>query len=464
MPRHRAGPKDGAGGAGGSPQPRPFRTLLASFVAWKLFLLAIALGSIVAGDAYDTSAGLLLLQAHGGEENNRNATAAGRPPEGLGIRLVSRLTSWDALYFVSIARRGYLFEQEWAFGTGLPFTVRNLLRGLTHIGVLDRSAAGGKPVPEALAGIAVANTAHLLSALVLYRLGQVVWRDHVLSLVAALVHIISPAGLFLSAPYAESSYALLSFSGFLLFALSCRAEGSPTRRDVYTVAAGALFGLATAFRSNGILNGLPFAAEVLRHLHALPTSKHPFDTVRRLMALGIGGVMVAAGSLGPQTAAYLRFCSGASDALPRPWCHGYLPSVFTFVQQHYWNVGFLRYWTLSNLPLFLLAAPMLAILLKSGTDTLRGRSVPAADASAGSARLLSLVRSAAAAEVLLAVLAITTYHVQIITRISSGYPTWHWWLAGRLVRGEKAGSRIVTFMVLYASVQGALFASFLPPA
>lgn len=219
-----------------------------------------------------------------------------------------------------------------------PWSFINLLYllsiGLTHIGFFDLSAAGGRPVPEAIAGIAIVNTAHLLAAFVLYRLGQVIWRDRALSLAAALVHIISPAGLFLSTPYAESSYALLSFSGFLFFALSCRAEGSPTRRDLYTIAAGALFGLATAFRSNGILNGLPFALEVVRHLPVLP--KRPFDTLRRLLALGMGGLLVAVGSLGPQTVAYLRFCSDSSGASPRPWCHGYLPSIFTFVQQHYW--------------------------------------------------------------------------------------------------------------------------------
>jgi phosphatidylinositol glycan class V len=107
---------------------------------------------------------------------------------------------------------------------------------------------------------------------------------------------------------------------------------------------------------------------------------------------------------------------------------------------------------------------MLAILVRSGVEQLSGRHLSAADEPAESARLLSLVQSAAATQVLLAVLAATTYHVQIITRISSGYPLWHWWLAGRLVRGEKTGSHIVMFMVMYASIQGALFASFLPPA
>lgn len=168
----------------------------------------------------------------------------------------------------------------------------------------------------------------------LYRLGLEAWHDQVLALVAAILHILSPAGLFLSAPYAESSCALLTFSGYLLFARARRAGQSPIGRDGYTILSGILFGLATACRSNGILNGIPFAWEVLRHLPRL--SQRPVDTVRRLSALGVGGVCVGAGSIVPQAVAYLRFCSGASGLEPRPWCQGYLPSIYAFVQQHYW--------------------------------------------------------------------------------------------------------------------------------
>jgi phosphatidylinositol glycan class V len=82
----------------------------------------------------------------------------------------------------------------------------------------------------------------------------------------------------------------------------------------------------------------------------------------------------------------------------------------------------------------------------------------------GSARLATLVRSAAVAQLIIAVLAVTNYHVQIIKRISSAYPVWYWWLAGKLLRGDAWGRRIVIFMVMYASIQGALFTSFLPPA
>jgi GPI mannosyltransferase 2 len=70
------------------------------------------------------------------------------------------------------------------------------------------------------------------------------------------------------------------------------------------------------------------------------------------------------------------------------------------------------------------------------------------------------------AQVILASLAITNYHIQIITRLSSGYPLWYWWLADMLSHSKTArfGKNAIIFMVMYATIQGVLFASFLPPA
>jgi GPI mannosyltransferase 2 len=67
---------------------------------------------------------------------------------------------------------------------------------------------------------------------------------------------------------------------------------------------------------------------------------------------------------------------------------------------------------------------------------------------------------------ILAILALTTYHVQIITRISSGYPLWYIWLAIVNCVGEnqKLLKWTTYWMVLYAFVQAGLYASFLPPA
>jgi hypothetical protein len=90
---------------------KPHLSLIVIFAAWKLFLFAIAAGSRV-GDAYDTSASLAL-----------------GPEQQQGLRsvmsgLAARFSSWDAIFFTQVARRGYAFEQEWAFGPGLPIVTR----------------------------------------------------------------------------------------------------------------------------------------------------------------------------------------------------------------------------------------------------------------------------------------------------------------------------------------------------
>lgn len=74
---------------------------------------------------------------------------------------------------------------------------------------------------------------------------------------------------------------------------------------------------------------------------------------------------------------------------------------------------------------------------------------------------------------LLAIMALTSYHVQIINRISSGYPLWYWWLVStamdgwqgpRESRSRSLFSVATQAMVGYALIQGVLFGSFLPPA
>ncbi|KAK4232504.1 hypothetical protein QBC38DRAFT_2754 [Podospora fimiseda] len=86
------------------------------------------------------------------------------------------------------------------------------------------------------------------------------------------------------------------------------------------------------------------------------------------------------------------------------------------------NTGLLRYWTLSNIiPLFLLAALMLVILTKS---------VSSGDPSCALRPCHNHI------------------HVQIITRISSGYPLWYWWVAGYL----SLHSRGLVYSILNTSI------------
>ncbi|TRX94288.1 hypothetical protein FHL15_004755 [Xylaria flabelliformis] len=315
----------------------PIKSLTCIFLAWKTFLFAIAIGSGVS-PAYDTSSTLL------------SATQASYHESA--FDLATRLTRWDAIYYVQASRRGYLFEQEWAFASGLPTTISFLTKS------------------------------------------------------------------------------------YLFFTKAVLSDRRTVAHDASLIASGLWFGFAVNFRSNGTLNGILFAAELLREISLSPTA----NSIRRRLALLIGGSAIAVGFVIPQAVAYRTYCYDMVDAELRPWCAKSLPSIYTFVQEHYWSGSnfFFNPRTISE-------GPMSASVSKN---------------------LEALLRSMASAQLILIALAVTTYHIQIITRISSGYPLWYWWLANLLSRSETAGTgkNVVLFMIMYASIQGALFASFLPPA
>lgn len=147
------------------------------------------------------------------------------------------------------------------------------------------------------------------------------------------------------------------------------------------------------------------------------------------------------------------------------------------------GAGFLNYWTISNLPLFILATPMLCILFGSGVWASQGCSSPDISADKENREYVeicpslrikkAIARRFATPQIVLAILALASYHVQIITRLSSGYPVWYWWLASVILEDRKTSLMrrkwstafvISRWMIIYAIMQGGLFASFLPPA
>ncbi|CZS74683.1 unnamed protein product [Fusarium graminearum] len=415
---------------------RPILSLTSIFAAWKSFLLAIALGASIGPD-YDTSTSLFFAIVHGASSPRSIAT---------------RLTRWDALYFMHDAVKGKVYEQEWAFGIGMPAAVRSIC-GLLN---LQRW--------EALVAIAISHVSHLVAVLALYQLTIVLCNDRKLACLASVVHVLSPAGLFISAPYAESPFACMSFVGNLLYAISLKSSPDSLKRNLAVVGAGLSYGISCTLRSNGLFGGVLFAVETVKCLLALRNG-FSISKILRLVAPLIGGILVAVGFVAPQVLAWMRYCNGNEEQ--RAWCGHRIPSIYTFVQAEYWDVGFLKYWTPNQIPLFLLAAPMLTILLKSGTETMREPSRGLGAVAMGTneeSRLL--VRTLAAIQTLLAVLAITNYHVQIISRLSSGYPVWYWWVASCLMdkQRQSLGYGVIVFITMYAAIQGGLFASFLPPA
>ncbi|KAJ6663405.1 hypothetical protein lerEdw1_009484 [Lerista edwardsae] len=186
----------------------------------------------------------------------------------------------------------------------------------------------------------------------------------------------------MAAAYSESLFALLVFGA--LWQLE--------KGRCWT--SGLLFSAATAVRANGLINsGFLLYSQTKcfasRLQAAAGTGAKPHHIARQSLSLVASLLVTSTSVFLPfalfQFCAYLRFCSpggspapvvpepllqlatqkgyrvAASQDVAPPWCFWDFPVVYTYIQDAYWNVGFLRYFTLKQTPNFLLAAPVITL-------------------------------------------------------------------------------------------------------
>ncbi|KAF3940429.1 hypothetical protein ABW19_dt0204408 [Dactylella cylindrospora] len=488
-----------------APLENPVKSVFTLYAVRTLVILSLALGSTYLFPefsplGYDTSSTHVTEYGSSvfvSQSESSPPTLSDHVTE-LSERLVTALTRWDAIYFAGIASRGHIWEQEWAFGIGQSYILQALQWVLKTIADVELN-----PSAQILALTILSCLSHLLSAILLYHLtlalfGTIQPKEapsstrevgNNVAFLAAALHILSPAGVFLTAPYNESVFSALSFLGYLLYTYAIKNTAEDGRHgvlnDILFLLSGALFGVSCLFRANGIMNGVLFLFELSQSIWRLSSGKNPLANIRSLVASGFAGVLVGAPSIWRQYQGWIEFCGLEAS---REWCSDRLPSIYSFVQKQYWGVGFMRYWTPGNIPLFLLAAPMLFVLLKTSFDVV-------AILTPTVSRLYSLdlkqsnrdlLFRLTVPQLLLATLAITNYHVQIITRLSSGLPMWYIVMGAALVEAASAvnpkssseeaksqpqslGSAFwsipaLRFFLGYQVTQAVLYGGFLPPA
>ncbi|KAF9902563.1 hypothetical protein EC991_004774 [Linnemannia zychae] len=365
---------------------------------------------------------------------------------------------WDAFYFLHIAEKGYVFEQAHAFFPLVPA----LTRLVANTVLAPLSFALDYKQQLVLAGVVVANASFVAATVQLYRLSKELFRDEHFAFLSAILYTLTPSGIFMSAIYTESTFALLSFTGMLFAA-----------RKQYLLAA-IIWSISCTARSNGIL----YAGFIVYDLVIrMDFSKPLYHKVYTLMKTGLLCVITVIGFLAVQYYGYSLYCTEKSNIDPRPWCSANIPLIYTFVQDFYWNVGFLRYYEVKQIPNFLMAAPMI-ILSASGIiyyilfDSHRAFSLGRSSTLARNKRIPPFMSLAAFPYIVLwGVLLlsnITTMHIQIITRAFSCLPPVYWFAAHQFEGDGALGSgwtkSVTTFFVMYGLVGIVLFANFFPPA
>lgn len=286
--------------------------------------------------------------------------------------LLGGLSRWDAEHFLFIAEHGYLYEHNFAFFPGFPLALlvgTELLRPLR--GLLSQRSC-------LLISVASLNSLFsVLATVALHDLSCVVLRCPRQAFYAALLFCLTPANVFLAAGYSEALFAFLTFS----------AMGQLERGRSWT--SGLLFALAAGVRSNGLVSVGFLLHTQCRGFFSSLVGLNPLKQLFKLMASGCLSVLTLSLPFALfQYYAYTQFClPGSAHSIPEPlvqlavdkgyriaegnkppWCSWNLPLIYNYIQDVYWNVGFLRYYELRQVPNFLLATPV-AILVAWATWT-----------------------------------------------------------------------------------------------
>ncbi|KAI5889799.1 glycosyltransferase family 76 protein [Schizophyllum commune H4-8] len=400
------------------------------------------------------------------------------------------LVRWDVFHFAQIARGGYQYEHQWAFFPGLPWLLR---------------ATAFKERDYLLGGALLVLLCD--TTLVMYDLSLLALGNRDAALLSAMLSLLpsSPATLRL-VPYAEPFFTYLSYRG-MLFCM----------RTQWLYAAIS-FALAGSFRSNGVtlagflIWGMLIAPLLERRAHTV----RPFVVIRCIIYVAL----VFAPFVYHQYTGYRAFCTApgppTTDLTDLPsWCTNTLPLIYSHVQTAYWNVGFLRYWTLQQLPNFVIAAPPLAAILSfafwhlrrtvpgyvavlrtyvsQGKSTSPGAPIPSSTTTSpaitsqlpSAAPLPPFLSPALTPHVLhatfMALVLIFASHVQIVLRFAAAMPATYWAGAWLLVRdgtdsaaeggrGSRAGRAWswgrawVAWSVVWGALSVLLWVAFLPPA
>lgn len=416
---------------------------------------------------FDTSTQLLLDVYTTQEEQNQF----------INRNILNKLLSWDSVFFI----KGMLssnsmpsYEHEFAFSIIWNNLIKYIYKYLKNDGTRNL-------YDILLLGIIIENLLHYISILVLYQLTFLTFsptksnhsNNYAASLAkkTSILFIFTSAAGFLLGIYSEPLSFFLSFSGMLAreYCISDVTFKNPFSSQwqsliLYTIVSTFCFTIATINRSNCILLGIFY----LYDFHQLV--KLNYYKKAMIFPFLSGLIMLLSVIIQQYYIPYKQFCPDrrewCSDPISKLYYLSFLTkqSLYSYIQSHYWDVGFLKYWTLNNIPNFLFAIPNLIIIAYA--SFYYTWIYPYS----------SLKPIIIISNIFLFVMLFIA-NVQIINRVSSFIPLHLWYIADRLI---KISSKKITdshpknddilvkayiyWIIIWIPLQTILFANFLPPA
>ena len=267
---------------------------------------------------------------------------------------------WDSVYFLSVSLYGYGYEQMLAFLPLFPTAISFLGRFFTLITFGSLSDLSIILITAVLVNV----LAFSLSVVLLYKLTLLLSKSMEFAEVSVLLFCLNPANVFFTVFYTESLYSLLQFAGMYL--LYQKDFG-----NLKYILAGAVFAAGSATRSNGLTSiGFLLYSYLMEAVNLTRNYQRKSTTLQYLFAIGAKTLALAISLMFTvlpfvlfQYFAYTIYCSSSEPYTKKEehWCHKTFPISYSYIQQHYWNVGPFMYFEIKQIPNFVLAFPVVCL-------------------------------------------------------------------------------------------------------
>lgn len=415
----------------------PLGKITASFLLVKAIQIGVVLLTSV---RFDTSSEIL-INKHESSAHVLDFAGVFSP---LLRKFLDRMVTWDMVHFSDMFVNEPVFEHQFVFCPNWLALIREL--PLWH----------GNFYGKLLLSILLSNVAHYLTSIIAYYYTKRFFQKKLVgnsdvidrfSGYVSLLMVISAGGVFQTTGYSENLSNLLTMLTMILrdYSLDYQYFKHPSNKYVRNiplyVLSGTILALNFTIRANSTLLGFFYVYDLCQFAIL-------DKDVRGTIVSILGGVQLFFSIVNMHYKNYQVFCPARGE-----WCNDVFPNLFLYAQSEYWNNGFLKYWSLNNVPNFLFAFPTIVIHVNA-IYYYYVAELPK----------LRKLEPVIIINAFLLILAVFFLNVQILTRISTFLPLSYWYVADLLVSGNKYGKVAVYYMLIWTFLQTSLFAAFLPPA